>query len=187
MAALKAETRVPGTGDGAPSMECMKISMKGDARTAPPKPRVAVKRRTPDIYQAMLNLDAAVSGSGLERSLLELVRVRASQINGCAFCLDMHTIDARAAGETEQRLYTLSAWRETPFFTERERAALELTEAVTLIAGNGVSNEVYARAAESFSEEELAKLIWAITVINAWNRIGVATHMEPGHYRPHTG
>ncbi|MFC6080331.1 carboxymuconolactone decarboxylase family protein [Sphaerisporangium aureirubrum] len=163
----------------------MKTSTRDGAKVAPHAPRVAVKRRTPDIYQAMLQLDATVSGSGLERSLLELVRVRASQINGCAFCLDMHTIDARAAGETEQRLYTLSAWRETPFFTERERVALELTEAVTLIAEDGLSDELYARAGEQFSEEELGKLIWAVTVINAWNRIGVATRMEPGHYRPH--
>ena len=163
----------------------MKISMKGDARTAPHKPRVAVKRRTPDIYQAMLNLDAAVSGSGLERSLLELVRVRASQINGCAFCLDMHTKDARAAGETEQRIYALPVWRETPYFTEAERAALALTEAVTVLTDGFVPEDVYAEAAKHFDDATLAQLISVLVMINAWNRIGVATRTwTPGSYQP---
>ncbi|MBB6471107.1 carboxymuconolactone decarboxylase family protein [Sphaerisporangium rubeum] len=144
--------------------------------------RVKLDRATPEIYKAMRQLNAAVETSGLEHSLLELVKTRASQINGCAFCLDMHTIDARAAGETEQRLYTLPAWRETPFFTPRERAALEVTEAVTLIANGGLPDDVYARATEHFTEDELAKLLWAVTVINAWNRIAVSTRMEPGHY-----
>ncbi|MFF7374064.1 carboxymuconolactone decarboxylase family protein [Streptomyces massasporeus] len=111
--------------------------------------------------------------------LLELVRIRASQINGCAFCLDLHTRDARGQGETEQRLHTLAAWRETPFFTERERAALALTEAVTLVHDGRVPDAVYAEAAEVFDENQIAALIWAATVINAYNRIAIATRMVP--------
>ncbi|MFJ4559253.1 carboxymuconolactone decarboxylase family protein [Streptomyces massasporeus] len=111
--------------------------------------------------------------------LLELVRIRASQINGCAFCLDLHTRHARGQGETEQRLHTLAAWRETPFFTERERAALALTEAVTLVHDGRVPDAVYAEAAEVFDENQIAALIWAATVINAYNRIAIATRMVP--------
>ena len=110
--------------------------------------------------------------------------MRASQINGCAYCLDMHSLDARAAGETEQRLYALSAWSETPFFTERERAALALTEAVTLVHDGRVPDAVYAEAADVFDETQIAALIWAATVINAYNRIAIATRMVPGNYQP---
>ncbi|RCG30402.1 carboxymuconolactone decarboxylase family protein [Sphaerisporangium album] len=149
-----------------------------------PAPRISLQDLTPEIYRAMIALDGAVARCGLERSLLELVRIRASQINGCAYCVDMHTLDARAAGEREQRLYALPVWRETPFFTPRERAALELTEAATRLPGGGVSDEVYARTARHFSEEELGDLIWAITVINAWNRIGVTARLVPGEYKP---
>jgi AhpD family alkylhydroperoxidase len=111
------------------------------------------------------------------------VKLRASQINGCAYCLDMHTKDARAAGETEQRLYTLSAWRETPFFSERERAALAWTEAVTLITG-GVSDALYEETRKHFSEKELADLTWAIVAINGWNRISISSRAVPGSYKP---
>ncbi|WP_248963034.1 carboxymuconolactone decarboxylase family protein [Sphaerisporangium perillae] len=146
--------------------------------------RTSLKRHTPEIYKALIELDGLVAGAGLEGPLLELVRIRASQLNGCAYCIDMHTIDARAAGEKEQRLYALPAWRETPFFTPRERAALELTEAITLLPQGGVSDEVYDRAAQHYTEEELAKLIWAIMVINTWNRIGVTSRLTPGGYHP---
>ncbi|MCT9145573.1 carboxymuconolactone decarboxylase family protein [Streptomyces violarus] len=150
---------------------------------SPSLSRVALKKITPDVSAAMGSLhSAAVSAAQdakVEPELLELVRIRASQINGCAFCLDMHTRDARAQGETEQRLYTLNAWRETPFFTERERAALALTEAVTLVHDGRVADEVYAEAAEVFDENQIAALIWAATVINAYNRIAIATRMVP--------
>jgi len=151
-------------------------------------PRVALKKVTPQVSAAMGGLHAAAvaaaKDAGVEPSLLELVRIRASQINGCAFCIDMHTKDARAAGETEQRVYALNAWAETPFFTERERAALALTEAVTLIAGDRVPDDVYHAAAEVFKEDELAALIWAAVVINAYNRIAIGTRMAPGGYQP---
>ncbi|GAB2969996.1 hypothetical protein GCM10023080_036680 [Streptomyces pseudoechinosporeus] len=150
--------------------------------------RVSLKRITPHVSGAMGALHgAAVSAARdakIEPELLELLRIRASQINGCAFCLDMHTKDARAQGETEQRVYALSAWRETPFFTERERAALALTEAVTLVHDGRVPDSVYAEAAEVFDEEQIAALIWAATVINAYNRIAIATRMTPGAYEP---
>ncbi|WDV54012.1 carboxymuconolactone decarboxylase family protein [Streptomyces coeruleorubidus] len=145
--------------------------------------RVALKKTTPDVSAAMGSLhSAAVSAAQdaeLEPELLELVRIRASQINGCAFCIDMHTRDARAQGETEQRVYALNAWRETPFFTERERAALALTEAVTLVHDGRVPDAVYAEAAEVFDEKQIAALIWSATVINAYNRIAIATRMAP--------
>ncbi|MFD5948563.1 carboxymuconolactone decarboxylase family protein [Streptomyces collinus] len=145
--------------------------------------RVALKKITPDVSAAMGSLhSAAVTAAQeakLEPDLLELVRIRASQINGCAFCLDLHTRDARERGETEQRIYTLNAWRETPFFTERERAALALTEAVTLVHDGRVPDAVYAEAAGVFDENQIAALIWAATVINAYNRIAIATRMVP--------
>ncbi|MCH5673720.1 carboxymuconolactone decarboxylase family protein [Streptomyces gilvus] len=150
--------------------------------------RVALKKITPDVSKAMGSLHAAAVSAAqeakVEPELLELIRIRASQINGCAFCLDMHTKDARAAGETEQRIYALNAWRETPFFTERERAALALTEAVTLVHDGRVPDAVYAEAAEVFEENQIAALIWAATVINAYNRIAIATRMAPGGYQP---
>ncbi|MFB7928985.1 carboxymuconolactone decarboxylase family protein [Streptomyces sp. NPDC056039] len=150
---------------------------------SPSLSRVALKKITPDVSAAMGSLHAAAVSAAqdakVEPELLELVRIRASQINGCAFCLDLHTKDARAQGETEQRLYTLNAWRETPFFTERERAALALTEAVTLVHDGRVPDAVYAEAAEVFDENQIAALIWAATVINAYNRIAIATRMVP--------
>lgn len=128
----------------------------------------------------MLHLERAVQAMGLEESLYELVKIRASQINGCAFCIDMHTKDARAAGETEQRIYALNAWRETPFFTERERVGLALAEAITLVSQGQVGDEVYAQAAEVFSPSEIAALIMATTTINAWNRIAISSRQTAG-------
>ena len=142
-------------------------------------------RAWPDGYKVLQRLHEAVVGSGLEPALLELVKVRASQINGCAFCIDMHTKDARAAGETEQRLYALNAWRDTAFFTDRERGALALTEAVTLVAETHVPQAVVDQAAAVFSPEELTKLVYAIIEINAWNRLTITLGWpEPGSHRP---
>ncbi|MGC9535372.1 carboxymuconolactone decarboxylase family protein [Streptomyces sp. UG1] len=145
--------------------------------------RVALKKITPDVSASMGSLHAAAVSAAqdakVEPEILELIRIRASQINGCAFCLDMHTKDARAQGETEQRIYALNAWRETPFFSERERAALALTEAVTLVHDGRVPDAVYAEAASVFDEAQVAALIWAATVINAYNRIAIATRMAP--------
>ncbi|WP_338894510.1 carboxymuconolactone decarboxylase family protein [Streptomyces sp. TG1A-60] len=150
--------------------------------------RVALKKITPDVSGAMGSLHAAAVSAArdakVEPEILELIRIRASQINGCAFCLDMHTKDARARGETEQRIYALSAWRETPFFTDRERAALALSEAVTLVHDGHVPADVYAAASKVFDEQQVAALIWVATVINAYNRIAIATRMVPGAYQP---
>jgi AhpD family alkylhydroperoxidase len=132
----------------------------------------------------MLALETTVRKSGLETSLLELVRMRASQINGCAFCLDMHSKDARAEGETEQRLYCLPAWRETPFYSDRERAALAWTESVTLVSEEHVPDEVFEEARKFFSEEELAQLTLAIVAINGWNRFSIGFRAVPGAYQP---
>ena len=136
-------------------------------------------------YAAVIGLSELVREAGIESSLLELVRLRASQVNGCASCIDMHSKDARAAGETEQRLYALSAWRDTPFFSDRERSALALTEAVTLVADTHVPNGVVDDAAEHFAPDELAKLVYAIVEINAWNRLAITFGApEPGSYQP---
>ena len=136
-----------------------------------------------NLTQALLKLSFE-SQKLLEHSLLKLVEIRASQINGCAYCLDMHTKDARAAGETEQRIYALSAWRETPFFTDRERAALEWTEAVTLVAETRVPDDVYEQVRQQFSEEELVELTFAVIVINSWNRLQVSFRPHVGDYQP---
>ncbi len=142
-------------------------------------------RSWPVGYQSLHRLSELVKESGLEPELLELVKMRASQINGCAFCIDMHSKDARRAGETEQRLYALSAWRETPFFTDRERGALALTEAVTLVAETHVPRAVIDEAATHFSADELTKLVYAIIEINAWNRLAITVGApEPGSYNP---
>jgi AhpD family alkylhydroperoxidase len=143
----------------------------------------------PGFYRAMSQLDQAATreldAAGIEPRLRELVRIRASQINGCAYCIDMHTKDARAIGETEQRIYALPAWRETPFFTSRERAALAFAESVTLLAGTHVPDGDYAAAAAEFSPAEIAALLTVIVTINAWNRIAVtARTWEPGSYQP---
>ncbi|GAA5184747.1 carboxymuconolactone decarboxylase family protein [Rugosimonospora acidiphila] len=137
-----------------------------------PPTRLAVDELAPHINKAMNALDAASRETVLEPALLELVRARASQLNGCAYCVDLHNRDARKAGETERRLFALPVWRETPFFTARERAALDLTEAATRLTDGPVGDAVYQAAAAEFTDVELAELIWAITVINAWNRLG---------------
>ncbi|MET9430931.1 carboxymuconolactone decarboxylase family protein [Streptomyces sp. NPDC003036] len=147
-------------------------------------PRLDWATHAPEVYKAMTRLDAA-SRRGLDPLLLELVKIRASQLNRCALCLDMHTKDALAAGESVERIVQLSAWEESRhFYTEKELAALELTEAVTVLTDGFVPDEVYEKAALHFKEAELAQLIAAITVINAWNRFGVATRQVPGHYTP---
>jgi AhpD family alkylhydroperoxidase len=132
---------------------------------------------------AMRGLEAYVRQSGLEPGLVVLVKTRASQLNGCAYCIDMHTKDARAHGETEQRLYALSAWRETPFFSERERAALAWTEAVTLVADAPIDEEDYADVRDHFDEKSLVDLTLAIVAINGWNRLSIAFATVPGSYR----
>ncbi|WAZ27174.1 carboxymuconolactone decarboxylase family protein [Streptomyces cinnabarinus] len=146
-------------------------------------PRLNWAEHVPDVYKAMVRLDAAAR-RGLDPKLLELVKIRASQLNHCAFCLDMHTKDAIAAGESVERIIQLSAWEESAhFYTEKELAAIALTEAVTVLTDGFVPDEVYAKAAAQFQEAELAQLLAAITVINAWNRFGVTCRMTPGHYQ----
>ena len=137
-----------------------------------------------NLGQAMLSLSAVSQAAGLEPSLLELVRLRASQINGCGYCIDMHTKDARARGESEQRLYVLSAWREAPFYSARERAALEWTEAVTRLADTQVPDDVFERVQQHFDEPELVALTFAVIVINSWNRLAVSFRVPVGSYAP---
>jgi AhpD family alkylhydroperoxidase len=145
--------------------------------------RLKYGKAFPEGIHALMNLGKAINSSGLESSLLELVNTRSSQLNGCAYCIDMHTKDARAAGETEQRLYALSVWRETPFFSARERAALAWTEAITNIQQGHAPDYIYNEALSEFGEADLAKLTLAITYINAWNRIAIAFRTEPGTYQ----
>jgi AhpD family alkylhydroperoxidase len=146
------------------------------------KARINLMQVAPGILQAMFGLEKQVRQAGLDARLLDLVRMRASQINGCSYCLDMHSKDARAAGETEQRLYGLDAWRETPYYSDRERAALEWTEALTLVAETRVPDDVYDRVRQQFSEDELAHLSLAVVSINGWNRLNVAARTVPGGY-----
>jgi AhpD family alkylhydroperoxidase len=146
-----------------------------------PAHRLQLVDVAPRQYGAMYRFSSSVE---LDHGLRLLIEIRASQINGCAFCIDMHWKDARAAGESEERLYMLSAWRESPLYTDRERAALALCEAMTEIAGSGVPDDVWERAAAVFSEEELAQVVYATAVINAWNRLQITTQAEPGHYYP---
>lgn len=146
-------------------------------------PRLEFDQVFPEAGKALIHLERVTREGGLEPALYELVKIRASQINGCAFCLDMHTKDARAAGEDEQRIYTLNAWAETPFFTMRERAALALTEAVTLVSTSHVPDDVYAEAAKYFDDRELAALVMAITMINVWNRLAITTRQVSGTYQ----
>jgi AhpD family alkylhydroperoxidase len=148
------------------------MSRNSSAQVVVPPVRLAVDELVPHVNKAMGTLDAAARKVSLEPALLELVRLRASQINGCAYCVDAHSTDARKGGESEQRLHAVAVWAETPFFTARERAALALTEAVTRLSQGPVSDEVYDEAAAHYSETELAELIWAIAVINTWNRLG---------------
>lgn len=148
------------------------------------EPRISLEKAPQGALQAMRGLETYVRGSGLEGSLLELLKTRVSQINGCSYCIDMHTKDARAHGETEQRLYALSAWRETPFFSERERAMLEWAESVTLVSENHVPDDVYERARKHFTEEELVNLTMALVAINGWNRLAISFRAVPGTYQP---
>jgi AhpD family alkylhydroperoxidase len=146
--------------------------------------RIDTSKVNPGAYRAMLGLEKYVHESGLELSLLDLVKLRASQINGCAYCLDMHWKDARARGESEQRLYSLDAWRETSYYSDRERAALAWTEAVTLIAASHVPDDVYEQVRQQFREEELVTLTLAVVAINGWNRLAISFRTEPGTYQP---
>ena len=151
--------------------------------------RLDFEAAAPGVYKAMATLDRAATraldDAGIEPRLRELVRIRASQLNGCAYCIDMHTKDARKLGETEQRIYALPAWRETPFFTASERAALAFTESVTLLASTHVPDADYEPVAREFNPAEAAALVGLLVAINAWNRIGVATRAwEPGSYKP---
>ena len=146
------------------------------------KARIDLTHANPGIFQAMLGLERQVRQARFDHALLDLVRMRASQINGCAYCLDMHSKDARANGESEQRLYGLNAWRETPYYSARERAALEWTEALTLVADAHPEEDVYERVREQFTEDELVHLSLAIVSINAWNRLNIAAGTVPGDY-----
>ncbi len=148
------------------------------------QPRIDYRRHAQGALKAVLDLEKYIAESGLEPKLIHLVKMRASQINGCAYCLDMHSIDARTEGETEQRLYTLDAWRETPFFTERERAALAWTEAVTLIAQTHAPQEVYEELKKYFTEKEIVDLTFVAGTINLWNRLAISMRAVPGHYKP---
>jgi len=150
------------------------------------KQRIDYRTAAPGAFAAMLGLEKYTRQSGLEHSLLELVKTRVSQINGCAYCLDMHTKDARAAGETEQRLYLLSAWRETSFFSARECAALAWAEAVTQLGGHGVPDAVYDEARAQFDEKALVDLTLAIVAINGWNPLAIPFRSEAGSYQPPT-
>jgi len=137
--------------------------------------RINLFQVAPDAFKAIRGLEAFMTASGMDRGLYELIKIRASQINGCAYCLNMHTRDARKAGETEERIYLLNAWRETDLYTEKERAALAFTEALTRVADHHVPDEVYDAAAAQFSEKELAALIMAVVAINSWNRTQIVT------------
>lgn len=147
-------------------------------------PRLSMAERAPEVYKAMVRLDAATR-KNIDPTILELVKIRSSQLNHCAFCIDMHTKDALAAGESVERIIQLSAWEESKhFYTSREVAAIELAEAITVLTDGFVPDEVWAKAAAEFDETELAHLVAAITAINAWNRFAVTTRMVPGHYTP---
>lgn len=145
--------------------------------------RLDYAKVAPEAMKAMLAINHYANNSGLEKSLLELIKIRASQLNGCAYCIDMHTKDARSIGETEQRIYGLSAWRETPFYTDRERAALEWTETVTLISQHHVSDELYEQVRQQFSEAEVVALTMAIITINGWNRLAIPFRDVAGSYQ----
>lgn len=148
------------------------------------EPRINITSVSPGALQAMLGLSSYLYQSGLDKKLLDLINLRVSQINGCAYCLDMHWKDLRAAGETEQRLYGLDAWRESPYYTERERAALAWAEAVTRVADTHVPDEVFEEAKRHFSDKELADLTLNVVAINGWNRLNIAYRTTPGPYQP---
>jgi AhpD family alkylhydroperoxidase len=153
-------------------------------KTQPIESRLDYAKAAPGAREAMYAVEQYVRECGLERRLLELVKLRASQINGCAYCVDMHTKDARANGETEQRLYAVVVWREAPFFTERERAALAWTEAVTLVSQEQVPDKVFEIARKEFSDKELVDLTMAVIAINGWNRLAISFRAVAGSYQP---
>jgi AhpD family alkylhydroperoxidase len=148
------------------------------------KPRINLVEVATDAYRAMASLEKYLANCGLEKPLRELVKLRASQMNGCAYCLDMHWKDARLGGETEQRLYGLDAWEESPYYTDRERAALAWTEALTFISDGHAPDAVYESVRKQFSEKELADLTWLVASINAWNRVAIALRSPAGTYKP---
>ncbi|MGO4692778.1 carboxymuconolactone decarboxylase family protein [Paenibacillus sp. 2TAB26] len=141
--------------------------------------RVQIAKEIPGAYQAMSGLEKYLGTTSIDKQLLELIKIRASQINGCAFCINMHTKDARSLGETEQRIYALSAWRDTPYFTKEERAVLALTEAVTVITKEHVPDAVYEEVARYFESKQVGEIIMAIITINGWNRLAISTGMMP--------
>ena len=149
-------------------------------------PRIDLQKAAPGAYRAMLGLENYIAHCSVEKPLIEIVKMRASQINGCAYCIDMHSKDARAAGETEQRLYGLDAWRETPFYSDRERAALAWTEAVTLVHQTHVPDDVFEQVRQQFNETEIADLTFVIAAINAWNRLAISLRAVPGTYQAAT-
>lgn len=149
------------------------------------KPRIEnYARLAPAQSRALYQLQQEVDKSGIDRKLLDLILIRASQVNGCAFCIDMHTIDARAHGETEQRIYALNAWREGSFFDDRERAVLEFTESVTRVSETHVPDEVMEEVRKHFTDAEIVNLTWAVVTINAWNRLAITFRAQPGNYKP---
>ena len=148
------------------------------------QPRINYAALAQGGYKAMIGLEQYLHSTGLEVKLLHLIKLRASQVNGCAYCIDMHWKDLRAVGETEQRLYGLGAWRESPYYSERERAALEWTEAVTLVAQGHVPDDIFERVRTQFNDKELADLTLAVATINAWNRLAIALRSVPGTYQP---
>ncbi|CAH0258545.1 carboxymuconolactone decarboxylase family protein [Peribacillus simplex] len=146
--------------------------------------RINYMKTNREVVKLMMGLEEYKKTTEIDSKLIELIKIRASQINGCAYCLDMHTKDARAMGETEQRIYCLSAWRESPFYSDSERAALELTEAVTAISANGVPDELYERVRLHFDEKQYIDLVTIIITINGWNRLAISAKSIPGHYKP---
>ena len=148
------------------------------------QPRLDYRKFSPEAIKAMFALESYLAHCSLDQNLIHVLKLRASQINGCAFCIDTHWKDARAAGETEQRLYGLDAWRESPYYTDRERAALAWTEAVTLISSTHAPDEDFSELQKHFSEQEIIDLVYAISTINAWNRIAISLRAVPGHYQP---
>ena len=147
-------------------------------------PRLDYRKFAKEPIKALMDMEAYVAQCGLDDKLLHMIKLRASQINGCAYCIDMHWKDARAAGETEQRLYGLDAWRESPYYSDRERAALEWTESLTLIAASQAPDDIFAAMKAHFSDKEILDLTYAISTINAWNRIAISMRAVPGHYQP---
>src|SRR5271169_2306808 len=147
------------------------------------EPRIEYRKFAAEAQKSLFGLEKYLAESGLEHNLIHLMKMRASQINGCAYCIDMHSKDARSLGETEQRLYELNAWRETPFYTDRERAALEWTESLTLVSQTHVPDEVYERVKKHFSEKEIVDLSILVSVINVWNRLAISSRTKPGTYK----